>query len=76
MQGDTASKMRDLVASEPGLSCTEIAERLGVTRGRVSQVLGALKDADVLEQRRNGKSTGVHLTESTMRKQWLSKRWR
>lgn len=71
----TPARIRELVEAEPGISPGEVARRLGVTAGRVSQVLAGMKSAEVIEQKRNGRQLGLHLSASAMRKQWLRKRW-
>lgn len=72
---DRIAEIRALIEQEPGISPGEVARRLGVSNGRVSQVIGAMKQAEVIERRQNGRKVGLHLSASAMRSQLLRKRW-
>lgn len=72
----------DLAESEPGISSAEVAERLGVTRGRVSQIVRDMKDSGQIDQRRKGRAMGLHPTDElrptskALRQKILNRRWR
>jgi DNA-binding MarR family transcriptional regulator len=73
---DTATRVRNIITNEPGISCAELAKRLNVTPGRVSQVLKYLKDNDVVTQKHVGKTRQLHLSDTAARRRLLSQKWR
>ena len=72
----TAQKIREKIQEEPGITATKIAEELGVTKGRVSQVVSEMRDADEVCQRRKGKELGLHMTQTATRRRLIRERWR
>ncbi|MEM6770942.1 MAG: MarR family transcriptional regulator, partial [Bacteroidota bacterium] len=75
---DSAGQVKELIAENPGIQPSEISDKTGISRSRVSQILGYLKDNDAIYQ----KATGVgvarqcFVTDTEKRRQIISKRWR
>lgn len=72
---DWAADIRAIVAQEPGITSKALAGRLGLSEGRVSQILKTLKQADVVQHRRSGRDIGLHLSGRALSSQWVRKRW-
>jgi len=62
-----AQEIKALVESNPGITNGQIAEQLGLTPGRVSQIVAPLKKGGDLEARRrqDGKpGVGLHISQA------------
>jgi predicted transcriptional regulator len=71
-----AQQIKKMVEDTPGITSREVAEKLGVTPGRVSQIVGAMKDAGDIEQRKRGRGQGLHLSDRALRRKYITMRWR
>lgn len=72
-----AQRVRQLIEDEPGITSSEIAERINVTRGRVSQVVRTMREADEVRQIRKGRDgAGLHLTQTALTRKIIKGRWR
>jgi DNA-binding transcriptional regulator PaaX len=65
-----------LVEGQPGISSREVADELGLTPGRVSQILSKMKDAGEIDQRRKGRKCGLHLSDAALRRKYITQRWK
>lgn len=59
---ERAQQIRQLIADNPGIQQDEIAARLGVTRGRVSQIVAGLRGE--LKGERQGRGVGLRVVRS------------
>lgn len=74
-----SQEIKALVEENPGITNSEIARRLELTPGRVSQLVGPLKDGGDLETRRrqDGKpGVGLHISQTALRRRYITRRWR
>jgi DNA-binding MarR family transcriptional regulator len=70
--------MREILAiveENPGITGKELSEKMGVTPGRVSQLLGEMGGDGNINRRRRGKAVGLHLSDVAIRRKLLRQRW-
>lgn len=72
---DRTRQIRDIIEENPGISGKEVAERMGLTPGRVSQLVSSMRDHNEILQKREGRNVGLHLTDSAIRRRILRRRW-
>lgn len=78
MSVNTVTKVRKIIEDNPGIQPCEVAEKVDLTRGRVSQVVGQLIDSDEVIKKPKGKgvAVGLHLSERGISRKYLRERWR
>jgi DNA-binding MarR family transcriptional regulator len=69
-------EIRAMVEAEPGLTGKEIADRLGLTPGRVCQILSQMRKTGDLTERRNERGIGMHISDQALRRKYIRERWR
>jgi Mn-dependent DtxR family transcriptional regulator len=72
---DRAKQIRAIVEDRPGITSKELADEMGVTPGRVSQLVSAMRSKGDINLRKKGKAAGLHLSDSAMRRRLLRQRW-
>jgi len=71
----TANKIRQKIEDTPGITASTIAQELGVSKGRVSQVVAVMRQSDEVMQKRNGREVELHMTSTATRRKIIRERW-
>lgn len=77
-RAERAAEIQALVRAEPGIRAAEIARRCATSDATISLVITALKDAEQIEQVRDGAGRGLGLRTSVaaMRRELVRRKWR
>lgn len=73
---ERARQIRELVKQNPGMKSREVADQLGVSPATVSLIVAGMKDAGEIKQVRSGKGYGLHLTDESIAREIVRRRWR
>ena len=70
-QGRTEEQIRNIILTQPGIRATDIAVIVGVSKGRVSQVIKNLSERDEIDRTRETGRRGLALRP---KRTWMNRR--
>lgn len=70
-------EVKRIIDDEPGIRASEVAKQCNTSEATICLVVAALKQAEEVEQVRdgNGRGLGLRASDASRRRQLLRKRW-